>query len=58
LADSIRKEIPEVKEVTLTPSSGGAFEIRVGDQLVFSKLQMRRFPEGDEAIRLIREAMR
>jgi selenoprotein W-related protein len=57
LADWIRRDVPAVTEVTLTPSSGGAFEITVGEKRVFSKLQLRRFPDGDEAIRLVREAL-
>ena len=34
----------KLEEVALVPSSGGAFEIRVGDELIFSKLATDRFP--------------
>ena len=32
----------------LVESSGGAFEVRVDDKLIFSKLKTFRFPENDE----------
>jgi len=35
---------------TLTPGSGGEFEVSVDDRLVFSKKQERRFPELDEVL--------
>lgn len=38
----------QIAEVALVPSSGGAFEINMGDETVYSKLQTGRFPsEGD-----------
>ncbi len=40
----------------LIPSSGGVFEIEVDGQLVFSKKELDRFPEQDEAFRLIAKA--
>lgn len=39
--------------VTIVPSSGGVFEVTVGDQLVFSKKQLERFPEENEAEELV-----
>jgi len=38
-------------EVTLVPSSGGAFEISVDDELIYSKLETGRFPSEDAVIR-------
>ena len=32
----------------LVPSSGGAFEVTVGDTKVFSKLELGRFPAYQE----------
>jgi len=37
----------------LVPSSGGVFEVTVNGSLVFSKKATGRFPETDEALRLI-----
>jgi selenoprotein W-related protein len=37
-----------VAEVALVPSSGGAFEVTLGGEPVYSKLQTGNFPsEGD-----------
>ena len=37
-----------VAEVALIPSSGGAFEVTLGDESVYSKLATGNFPsEGD-----------
>ncbi|MFH1085792.1 MAG: Rdx family protein [Chloroflexota bacterium] len=33
-----------VAEVALIPASGGAFEVKVGDELVYSKLAAGTFP--------------
>ncbi len=43
--------------VTIIPSSGGVFEVMVGDQLVFSKKQLDRFPEENEAEDLVGKAL-
>ena len=34
--------------VTLIPSTGGVFEVAIGDQTIFSKKATGRFPETDE----------
>lgn len=43
----------EVGEIALVPSSGGRFEVSVDDQLVFSKLAEKRFPEDEELLELV-----
>lgn len=43
--------------VSLVPSSGGVFEIKLDDKLLFSKKELDRFPEDDEAENLIKEAL-
>ena len=37
-----------LKQLVLVPSDGGRFEVSVNGKLVFSKLEMGRFPEFDE----------
>lgn len=37
-----------VQEVTLIPSGGGVFEIKVADELIFSKKELGRFPNEQE----------
>lgn len=34
--------------VQLVPSSGGVFEVSLGDELIFSKKKLGRFPENSE----------
>ena len=46
-----------VHEVTLTRGSGGVFEVTVDGNLVFSKKAEGRFPEDQEAIDLVNQAV-
>lgn len=41
-------------EFKLIPSSGGVFEVRFEDKLLFSKKKVGRFPELDELIELVK----
>lgn len=41
--------------VTLIPGSGGVFEIRVGEEVVFSRKEAGRFPDAAELKRLVRD---
>jgi len=43
-------------ETELIPSGGGVFEVTVDGKLVFSKKQLRRFPEPGEVAKLVRPA--
>ncbi len=36
--------------MTLTPGSGGVFEVTVNGKKIFSKKEMDRFPNADELI--------
>lgn len=52
MAAELKRALPErVRDVELIPSGGGVFEVRNGDQLVFSKRQLGRFPEASEVAR-------
>jgi len=44
---------PGIKELVLVPSSGGVFEVSLGDELLFSKRQEGRFPEPEEILRAL-----
>jgi selenoprotein W-related protein len=49
LAEELRRAFPDrVNDVELIKSGGGVFEVRNGDQLIFSKRQLGRFPEPGE----------
>lgn len=45
----------ELGGVTLMPGTGGVFEVRVDDSLVWSRAEQRRFPEIKELKQLVRD---
>jgi len=45
----------EAGEVALVPGTGGVFEVRVGDELVWSHKDAGRFPEAAELKQLVRD---
>jgi selenoprotein W-related protein len=45
----------EIGEVALVPGSGGVLEIRVDDELIWSRGEQGRFPEMKELKQLIRD---
>ena len=42
-----------IAALTLIPSSGGVFEIKKNDEIIFSKKKLGRFPEPGEVEKLI-----
>jgi selT/selW/selH-like putative selenoprotein len=54
LADYLEKQ--GFGAAVLNESSGGVFEIRWGDNLLFSKLKEHRFPELSEVVDLLTQA--
>jgi selenoprotein W-related protein len=58
LADELLKsQIQNIASLTLLPSSGGRFEVKVGETLVFSKKALGRHAEPGEVARLVAAAM-
>jgi selenoprotein W-related protein len=51
---ALRESFPKA-EVTLTPSGGGVFEVRLDGGLIFSKKALDRHPRPGEILQLIRE---
>lgn len=45
----------ELGEVALRPGSGGVFDVRVGDDLIWSRRETGRFPEAKELKQLVRD---
>lgn len=41
--------------VTLVPSSGGTFEVRAGDEVIFSLDDIGRFPEEGEVVEILKK---
>ena len=49
LAEELKDKYGDALEaVDLVPSSGGAFEVSLDDELIYSKLETGRFPEPEE----------
>mgnify|MGYP001949222304 FL=1 len=58
LARSILSEHKNtIFELKLIPSSGGALEVSLNDELVFSKKELDRYPEKGEVEELIRNKL-
>lgn len=45
----------DLAEVALQPGTGGIMEIRLDDELIFSRQEAGRFPESKELKQLIRD---
>jgi len=43
----------KLTSVTLVPVDGGRFEVSVDGKRVFSKLELKRFPEEGEVVKLV-----
>jgi selenoprotein W-related protein len=59
LANELLKEFEyKLGGLTLVPSDGGRFEVKVNDRLVYSKLQTHRHAEPDEVVGLVRKIIK
>ena len=47
----------EVGEVSLRPSTGGAYNVYIDGQLIYSRKEMARFPEIKELKQLVRDVI-
>jgi len=56
LADHLVKQFKQqIDELALLPSDGGRFEIKVNDELIYSKLQTGQFPGNGDIEQSIRQ---
>ena len=56
MTDELLKELESnIEALTIIPSDGGRFEVKVNDSLIYSKLQTKRHAESGEVLGLIRE---
>jgi len=47
----------EIGEVALIPGQGGVFEVRAGDEVLWSRRERGRFPDIKELKQLVRDAV-
>ena len=45
----------ELAEVSLVPGTGGIFEIKIGDEILWSRIEKKRFPQIAELKQLVRD---
>jgi selenoprotein W-related protein len=57
MASLLKEYEDRIGAITLIPSDGGAFEVKVDEDLIYSKLKTGRHPEEGEIARLIRERL-
>ncbi len=57
MAELLRKFEYQVSSVELIPSDGGKFEVKVGDQLVYSKLQTGNHIEPGKLVELVEKSI-
>ncbi|MFN2524994.1 MAG: Rdx family protein [Actinomycetota bacterium] len=48
----------DISDITLIPSRGGAFEVVLGDDLIYSKKETGRHAEPDEILKNLRAKIR
>lgn len=48
---------PFLQEIVLKPSDGGRFEVTIDGDLIFSRLDVGRFPGQEEITRLVSEKL-
>jgi selenoprotein W-related protein len=59
LATDLLKEFEyDIQDLTLVPSDGGRFEVKVDESLVYSKLQTHRHAEPGEVVGLVRKIIK
>ena len=56
--DLVREFEDGIEALELLPSDGGRFEVRVNDELVFSKKQLGRHAEAGEVVGLVRKMVK
>jgi selenoprotein W-related protein len=56
-ADLLKEFESLVSSWELIPSDGGRFEVKVGDRLVYSKLETGRHTSSEELLPLIKAAL-
>jgi selT/selW/selH-like putative selenoprotein len=48
----------QIKSLELEPSTGGCFELRAGDELLYSKLATGQFPEERKMVEEVGKRLR
>ncbi len=57
MAELLRTYEYKLESLKLIPSDGGKFEVKVGDQLVYSKLETGQHIDPSELAKIVGEAL-
>lgn len=58
MAELLRTYEFKISSIALIPSDGGRFEVKVGEKLVYSKLQTGSHIEPGELVKIVGEALK
>ena len=57
MAEVLRNYEFKIGNIVIIPSDSGKFEVKVGEQLIYSKLQIGRHAEEGEIARLVGDVL-
>ena len=58
MVELLAQHEPDIKALRLIPSEGGVFEVKLGGDLLYSKLQTGRHAHEGEVMRLVKKKLR
>ena len=58
MAELLKQYESEIEQITLIPSSGGRFELKINGKLIYSKLEIHRHPNPGEIAELMDKVLR
>ncbi|MSU63287.1 MAG: SelT/SelW/SelH family protein [Pedosphaera sp.] len=54
MTEKLLKLKQHIRSLKLVPAGGGAFEVSVNGQKIYSKLQTGQFPDPDDIVKAVR----
>lgn len=58
MAELLKQYESEIASISLIPSDGGKFEVKVNDKMVYSKLQTGRHADPGELVKLVGDLLK
>ncbi|MBM3821837.1 MAG: SelT/SelW/SelH family protein [Verrucomicrobia bacterium] len=57
MTEKLLKFKQQIASLKLVPSGGGAFEVSVNGEIIYSKLQTGKFPQPDAILKAVRSKL-
>jgi selenoprotein W-related protein len=57
MAEILKQYEPKIESIYLIPAGGGKFEVKVNEELIYSKLETGRHAEPGELVRILGEIL-